>query len=117
MERLTEYEDLEEHGKLRKLSKKDIEIFRDEYIYGRHGYRRTEDLIMETVKESLEELTGKNISDIHNIVLDDLSVSLSEFVYFFWDKTVNTLLSDIEKQVECLDRGQRYLGGADLKEV
>lgn len=109
-----------EQGKSRKLSKKDIEIFRDKYIYGRHGYRRTEDLILETEKETLEELTGKNISDIHNITLDDLSISLSEFTYLFWDKTVNKLLGDIERHVECLDSGQRYLGGedysADLKE-
>lgn len=113
--------DSAEQGELRKLSKKDIEIFRDEYIYGRHGYRRTEDLIVETEKETLEELTGKNISDIHNITLNDLSISLSEFAYLFWDKTVTKLLGDIERQVEYLDSGQRYLGGedysADLREV
>lgn len=71
---------------------------------------------METEKETLEELTGKNISE-----LDDLSISLSEFAYLFWDKTVSKLLGDIERQAECLDSGQRYLGGedysADLREV
>lgn len=73
-------------------------------------------MILETEKETLEELTGKNISELH-----DLSISLSEFAYLFWDKTVTKLLGDIERQVECLDSGRRYLGGedysADLREV
>ena len=83
-----------------RLSKRDMEELRELCSLG-CDYSGTEEIVSDTVHETLTEIGGTDLRSADEICLTDGEsefATLDDFIAIFWDKAVEKILNVVETQ-------------------